>query len=213
MIFRAFQKSTGAACVIKFTSDDELDREAGVYSAVRASGLNFVPNEIVSISPRKCARGGIINKSRGLRMPMYTCALSSVPACQLPELVVLRRMVEDIVPALEHLHSVNIFHMDVKLANILLGYDGRWYLSDFGSCVRQEGDQYRVTYAKKPQDLKLKATARFDMVLLAVACLELALGFPSKRAAFTLRDMERAVADNLVEEGFKRLVRTLMATA
>jgi len=47
----------------------------------------------------------------------------------------------DISSGLEHIHSHNIFHLDIKPGNILLGDDGRAKICDFG---------YSLQHAVKP---------------------------------------------------------------
>ena len=49
---------------------------------------------------------------------------------------------EDCCKGLQHMHSKNIFHLDVKLANILLGHDYNFKLCDFGCSVRSNKEHF-----------------------------------------------------------------------
>lgn len=46
-----------------------------------------------------------------------------------------KRIVTDLMSAVEHIHERGVIHRDIKPENILLGYDGNVYLGDFGLSV------------------------------------------------------------------------------
>ena len=187
-----------------------MTREADVYKRLRDSNLNYVPNEVVTINHREPRAGGTINKSIGLKMPWFVSSLADVPN-HAPEEVVHMRAAADILPALLHMHALNIYHMDVKLENILMDEQGIWYLADFGSCVVNPLNKYDITTSKKPYDLPHSPpSARYDKILLAVACMDLCVAFLShKHSGFSLKDLKRAVAE-LENENFKTFVRSLI---
>ncbi len=146
-IVQAFEKETLKPCIIKFSSTSAVSREASVYQSLRDSKLNFVSNEVVIVNYREPRAGGTIDKSVALMMPVFVSSLASVPK-HVPEEVVHTRAATDILPALVHMHSLNIYHMDVKLENILVNEQGMWYLGDFGSCVSRATEHCQIT-AKK----------------------------------------------------------------
>uniref|UniRef100_A0A1B6EAI1 Protein kinase domain-containing protein n=1 Tax=Clastoptera arizonana TaxID=38151 RepID=A0A1B6EAI1_9HEMI len=86
----------------------------------------------------------------------------------------------DITNALNYIHSFNYVHLDVKLDNILVGYDGRFKLGDFGlvhnlaSAAGRyvEGD---ARYVAKEVLLDEPTTAA-DIFSLGISILELAAG-------------------------------------
>jgi len=51
---------------------------------------------------------------------------------------VARNILLDVVKAIQHTHSKNIAHRDIKLENILLDKEGRAFLIDFGLCAMVE---------------------------------------------------------------------------
>lgn len=207
-IVRAFDRETLKPCIIKFSSEAEVNKEAEVYNSLRDSNLNFVPNEVVAINHRKRSAKGTIDKSIGLKMPVFVSSLAALPN-HVREDVVHTRVANDIFPALSHMHTLKIFHMDVKRENIMLDVHGSWFLGDFGSCASKAKDKYDITVSKKPFDLPHRPpSAHYDMVLLAVVCMDLAVGFLSKHSTFSMAELQRAV-DELKNVDFKAFVRSL----
>lgn len=77
-----------------------------------------------------------------------------------------------IVSALNYIHTLNFVHMDVKADNIFIPMDGRWYLGDFGSCVRVGQPIHSITQIFYWERLRLRETVaefRYDWAMLAVA--------------------------------------------
>jgi serine/threonine protein kinase len=210
LIVRAFDKSTLTPCIVKITAAAAVNREAEVYQRLKNSNLNYVPHEKVTIQRRHTRTGETVDKSMCLKMPAFVCSLASVPK-HVPEDLVLTRVSTDILPALRHMHTLGIYHMDVKLENILLDAQGRWCLSDFGSCASSAEDQYAITAHKKPADLQsTPPSARYDWVLLAVACMDLTVDFLARHPRFKLADLSRAADCDLKNEEFKALIRSLL---
>jgi hypothetical protein len=209
-IVRAFDAKTLAPCIIKFGRAGDVAREAQLYQRLRDSNLNFVPNEIVTVEHHHPRAGESIDKSVGLKMPIYVSSLAVLPK-RVPENVVHIRAASDILPALDYMHAQEIFHMDVKLENILLDTQGRWFLADFGSCASEAEGGYGITAGNKPRDLpSTPPSARYDRILLAVACMDLTVGFLAAHRAFSLVDLRRAAETDLGDEEFKAFVRSLI---
>ena len=81
----------------------------------------------------------------------------------------------------------------------MYNHQGHWFLGDFGSCVSKAGDKTNITASKKPIDLRATPpSAHYDKILLAVACMDLTLGF-----------LQWAV-EELKNEDFKAFVRSLI---
>jgi len=69
-----------------------------------------------------------------------------------PTEVQARRWFRQIVDAMEYLHSKNVYHRDMKLANVLLDSNGVIKIADFGLCVRlEDSDDLRNTFCGTPQ--------------------------------------------------------------
>lgn len=210
-IVRAFDKQNLQPFIIKFSRRAEVTREANVYKRLRDANLHYVPNEVVTINHRESRAGGTIDKSIGLKMPWFVTSLAGVPTNHAPETLVHTRAAADILPALVHMHSLNIFHMDVKLENIMMDTQGMWYLGDFGSCVSHAEEKYAITTSKKPIDLShTPPSARYDKILLAVACMDLTVNFLAKYPVFSMLDLKRAAEDELKNEDFKAFIRSLI---
>ena len=186
-----------------------LYRASDVYKRLSGSNLNYVPNEIVSIEYRQTSLNATIDKSIGLKMPVFVQSLASLSNNQSEE-AVHTRVSTDILPALLYMHTLNIYHMDVKRENIMIDHHGHWFLGDFGSCVSKAGDKTNTTASKKPFDLRATPpSARYDKILLAVACMDLTQGFLSKSSGFSMADLQWTV-EELKNEDFKAFVRSLI---
>ncbi|KAJ7764782.1 hypothetical protein B0H16DRAFT_1454607 [Mycena metata] len=51
-----------------------------------------------------------------------------------PGLLLYAGVVREIASGLNHLHSLNIIHKDIKLENILIDYGGHCIIADYGAC-------------------------------------------------------------------------------
>lgn len=209
-VVRAFEVATLRPCIVKFGRAEDVKREADVYSLLKDSGLNFVANEMVIVKLKQRA-GGRLDKSTGLKMPIFVSSIAAIPQ-RANEGLVHKRAMNDIMPCLAYMHGLGLFHMDIKLENILVDTLGQWHLTDYGSCARNTTDKYDITASKKPYDLKSRPpSARYDMILLAVACMDLTVGFLGKNRDFSLKTLRSAVDEQLQDEEFKMFLQTLIA--
>ena len=53
----------------------------------------------------------------------------------------MQRLAQQIIEGLEHLHSANVCHLDIKPDNMILGADGNWKHCDFGTASRGKMQQ------------------------------------------------------------------------
>lgn len=186
-LIRAFSKTTGTPYLLKFGS--EVDKEHANFrllglSEEQSLGKFIVPMVLIQTLDHRSA----------LRLPVMHCSLDIVPC--LKEELVLKRMTENIVPALNHLHECGLFHMDVKPGNILIGPGDNWYLCDLGSVVAGEGQVVRngLTPAYIPRDLRRVAEKKFDFTLLVICAILKVL--PREFTRFnelSLKEVERTV--------------------
>ena len=96
------------------------------------------------------------------------------------------RDLRDIASALDYIHSLDIIHRDIKASNVLVGADGRCYLSDFG-IARRTADATQLTstgnvlgtvdyVAPELFETNRKADALSDLYSLGVLLYEMVTG-------------------------------------
>jgi serine/threonine protein kinase len=96
------------------------------------------------------------------------------------------RDLRDIASALDYIHSLDIIHRDIKASNVLIGADGRCYLSDFG-IARRSADATQLTstgnvlgtvdyVAPELFETNRKADALSDLYSLGVLLYEMVTG-------------------------------------
>jgi len=106
---------------------------------------------------------------------------------------------QELVSAVEHLHSKNIIHRDVKSQNVFLASDGSVRLGDFGLSCRQTGNDETRSYAGTdcyvaPEFLMtMHVGASLDVWALGCLLLELITGkfmwdFPGSFAVMVLQE-------------------------
>ena len=108
----------------------------------------------------------------GLLMPKYERSLADVPELILSEDVLLNRA-RTLIASVRHVHSTGFVHMDIKEANIFVGYGGNWWLGDFGSAVPELEPIHSTTLGLHPElstwhlQPNLPALRRYDIFMLA----------------------------------------------
>lgn len=186
-LVRAFSKTTGTPYLLKFGIDvlnEHTNFSLLGLSEEQSLAQFIVPMVLVQTLDHRSA----------LRLPVMHCSLDIVPC--LKEELVLKRMIENIVPALDYMHELDLFHMDVKPGNILIGPGDKWFICDLGSAVTGEGTQVRtgLTTAYIPRDLKRVAEKKFDFTLLVICAILKVLPRAFTRFnELTLKEIERTV--------------------
>jgi len=125
--------------------------------------LPFVRSEVVNIS----SDIGVSRKA--IVMPMYVRTVADSarlwPAS-------LNDGTLRIMQALEHMHGLNLVHMDVKGSNIFIDQGGDWYLGDFGSTCDSGEAVITTTPSFYPNNLcGLPAHPKYDWFMLLVTIL------------------------------------------
>ena len=104
------------------------------------------------------------NHFSALLMPRYVTTLAEMaPLCE----VALLHGLNDMIIAVEYVHSQNLVHMDIKGDNIFIDGVGKWLLGDFGSCKFELDDITSFTRYFLPEVLQ-KAVKSYDWYLLGV---------------------------------------------
>ncbi|KAI9335695.1 kinase-like domain-containing protein [Obelidium mucronatum] len=108
----------------------------------------------------------------GILMPIYLAALEQVPK-PMKEALALK-VYKDMLIALNHIHQLGFCHADIKPANIFIDADGRYFLGDFGACVRIGANLFEgsVNYVPKKVGFPQVGSAGLDHLLLVVTVLE-----------------------------------------
>lgn len=130
-----------------------------------------------------------------------------------------RFYISEIICGLEHLHSLNIVHLDVKPENVLIYSDGHVFVSDLDR-------SYDLSANKKPTLDDFTGTPLFmapeiasgqvidlraDVWSLAVLAAELVTGTIRTNAQNTAEEFRRARIGSYVIHGFKRLSKPLQS--
>ncbi|WP_422929572.1 protein kinase domain-containing protein [Singulisphaera sp. PoT] len=154
---------------------DRLAREARLMAEVRHAN-------IVTIFDR----GFISGQSYTIMEFIEGTNLRSILPHRRPVGVELvRRVIAELVAALEHLHRAGIVHRDLKPENVLLDGDGRAHLTDFGIAVAIDriGTLTQTTqilgtpdYMAPEQRIGFEVDARADQYSLAVIVYEMLTG-------------------------------------
>eukprot|EP01031_Cornospumella_fuschlensis_P034197 gene34197-41395_t len=204
-LVRAFSKTTGTPYLLKFGPDVHTEHESFAMlglSEEQSQGTFIVPMVLIQTVGHRSA----------LRLSVMHCSLDIVPC--LKEELVLRRISENIVPALNYMHERDLFHMDVKPGNILIGPGDCWFLCDLGSAVAGEGTPIRtgLTPAYIPRDLRRIAENKFDFTLLVICTILKVL--PKEFTRFNelpLKEVKRAVQTKLTSLPLKDFCLNLLA--
>jgi len=147
------------------TLSSAYQNEAEVCERLHLSSttLPFVRSEVVNV------RDSNGYSRKAIIMPTYVRTVADSARLWPASLVDgLARM----IAALEHMHSLDLVHMDVKGSNIFIDQAGDWYLGDFGStCVKGE-TVTTTTPSFYPTNLgSTRAYPKYDWFMLLVTIL------------------------------------------
>ena len=108
-------------------------------NCVKFFGVSFDPTEFYYLLCEYMPGGSLFDRHNALR------SQATPPRPQTPQMLMEMRQ---IAGAMDHLHSKNILHRDLKSANVLVAEDGRLVVADFGlvrycrACSRVEPQAY-----------------------------------------------------------------------
>jgi serine/threonine protein kinase len=153
--------SEGAPKMFKMTPSTSIE--------VRASKLLLGMSNLVPCEFYECILDQQ-HQSHGLLMPRYAHDISQTYA-QLEETILFERALAMVV-AVNNVHKVDLVHMDIKQSNILVDHLGKWWLGDFGSCVKHGEVVQTTTPFFFPRDVTGEASQwHFDWYMLAIVVL------------------------------------------
>ena len=147
------------------TLSSACQNEAEVCERLHLSSttLPFVRSEVVNV------RDSNGHSRKAIIMPTYVRTVADSARLWPASLVDgLARM----IAALEHMHSLDLVHMDVKGSNIFIDQAGDWYLGDFGSTCVKGGTVTTTTPSFYPTKLGgMSAYSKYDWFMLLVTIL------------------------------------------
>ena len=92
-------------------------------NCVKLLGVSFDPTEFYYLLCEYMPGGSLLDRHNALR------SQPTPPRPQTPQMLMEMRQIAE---AMDHLHSKNILHRDLKSANVLVAEDGRLVVADFG---------------------------------------------------------------------------------
>lgn len=224
-LFRANSAKTGVSFVIKSPrhQEDELPVEIQtcqkLADILAEPSLAFVSTKVDIIEIRSAEEAEAFGR-RGsffaLIMPLFEGTLAA--PLQNFEVELVHANLLRIIEAVECLHHRGYVHMDIKGDNIFL-LQGKWFLSDFGSCVQVGHAVTSYTDWFYPDRLQLGHTpARFlfDWYMLAVAMLAQLAQDQWKQQLFNQesgrvsRELVHSVASNIEFEPLRNLITRML---
>lgn len=180
-VWRALDEKRSAQIALKILPAAQLSLLAAQFSLARAAAdrgvLDYdepVSDESIAVLPMELAAAD----ARSLRAKSWT---QSMP------------LLREVTESLESMHEKGIAHRDLKPSNVLIGFDGRARLADFGSAARfGEVPKSPVLspFSASPQQHAGKAASPADDIFgLGALAYELLCGYPPN-----FPDLERAMA-------------------
>ena len=134
-VYRALQKPTGRTVAVKFLRKDVLANKnlvrRFIQEAAIVAGFNH-PGIVGVHGIGRTPNGGLFLVQDWIDGPN----LAQHCAANTPDWRMVARWVAEAASAVHHAHERNIIHCDLKPANLLLGSDGRIYITDFGLAYR-----------------------------------------------------------------------------
>jgi serine/threonine protein kinase len=177
------KKKNYAIKIIDFVrdiSDEELEAELAELDVYRETDSPFIvkffgvyeKDSSLLIAMEFCSGGSIADVYEYCKLTFNEKQIASVCYC--------------VLKGLEHLHSKNITHRDIKGANILLTQAGVAKITDFGVSKIQEKDTKMQTvvgspYWMAPEVISIGSYDNLaDIWSLGVTCIEMAEGGPPR---------------------------------
>ena len=166
VIYRATNRTTGAVVAIKrLFSDFTSHRARGVSETIvrEATYMQSLrhPNVLHAIEVTLGPQHEVCIVCPYCPLSLSACAIRRTTPFPIPQ---MKYVLQGLLSALEHVHSKDLMHRDVKPSNVLFGSEGDVLLGDFGSarCARNHAPltpaSNRITLLYRPPEVLLGAS-------------------------------------------------------
>ena len=127
-VWRAIDIGLDSECAVKIIPKDKVINQSNFYSEAQTLKIAEHPNIVKVLDTGSMSDGRIYVKMEYLK----NGSLEDEAEGAYVKLSRVKKLMIDVLRALEYSHSKNIIHRDIKPANILIGDASEGKLSDFG---------------------------------------------------------------------------------
>lgn len=190
IVYKAAHKTTGEEYAVKTIDISDHKRKDHLLMEIMVMRELTHPNLVNYVD--------LFLESLSLKMVMELMdggALTDVVLYTILSERQIAAVTKEVLQGIHHLHKHEIIHRDIKSDNILLSYDGRVKLTDFGFAANVVGERKRKTFAGTPYWMapevikSLRYDKKVDVWSLGIMAVEMQEGQPPYMRETPMRAM------------------------